>query len=44
MVDTDGDGKVTWDEFQKGCRSGWIEEGSGSPLPLQNASPDVPKE
>ena len=44
MVDTDGDGKVTADEFQKGCKNGWIEEGSGSPLPIKKASPDVPKE
>ena len=44
MVDTDGDGKVTADEFKKGCKSGWVEEGSGSRLPLKEASPDVPKE
>ena len=24
MVDADGDGKVTQDEFKKGCSKGWI--------------------
>ena len=44
MVDTDGDGKVTADEFKKGCKGGWVEEGSGSRLPIKESSPDVPKE
>jgi hypothetical protein len=44
MVDTDGDGKVTADEFKKGCKSGWVEEGTASRLPTKKASPDVPKE
>jgi hypothetical protein len=44
MVDTDGDGKVTADEFKKGCKSGWVEEGSGSRLPIKEGSPQVPKE
>jgi len=44
MVDTDGDGKVTADEFKKGCKGGWVEEGSGSRLPIKEGSPDVPKE
>ena len=44
MVDTDGDGKVSADEFKTGCKGGWIEEGSGSRLPIKKASPQVPKE
>jgi hypothetical protein len=44
MVDTDGDGKVTANEFKTGCKGGWIEEGSDSRLPIKKASPQVPKE
>jgi len=44
MVDTDGDGKVTVNEFKTGCKDGWIEEGSDSRLPIKKASPQVPKE
>jgi hypothetical protein len=44
MVDTDGDSKVSLDEFQQGCKNGWVEEGTASRLPTKKASPDVPKE
>ena len=44
MVDTDGDGKVTANEFKTGCEGGWIEKGSDSRLPIKKASPQVPKE
>lgn len=44
LVDTDGDGKVSADEFKKGCKNGWVEEGTGTQLPIKEASPDVPKE
>jgi hypothetical protein len=44
MVDTDGDGKVSLDEFKAGCKQGWVEEGTASRLPTKKASPDVPKE
>jgi hypothetical protein len=43
-VDTNGDHKVSLEEFKIGCKDGWIEEGSGSPLPTKEISPDVPKE
>ncbi len=44
MVDTDGDGKASANEFKEGCKNGWIEEGTGTQLPIKDASPDVPKE
>ena len=43
-VDTNGDHKLSLEEFKVGCQNGWIEEGSGSPLPTKEISPDVPKE
>lgn len=44
MVDTNGDHKVSLEEFKAGCKNGWVEEGSGSPLTTKKISPDVPKE
>lgn len=44
MVDTDGDGKISADEFKEGCKNGWVEEGTSTQLPIKDASPDVPKE
>jgi hypothetical protein len=44
LVDTDGDGKVSLDEFKAGCKEGLIEEGTASRLPTGEASPQVPKE
>jgi hypothetical protein len=43
-VDANADHKISLDEFTVGCGNGWIEEGSGSPLPTKEISPDVPKE
>lgn len=43
-VDTNSDHKVSLEEFKMGCKNGWIEEGSGSPLPTNESSPEVPKE
>jgi hypothetical protein len=44
MVDTNDDHKVSLEEFKVGCKNGWVEEGSGSPLTTKKISPDVPKE
>jgi hypothetical protein len=44
MVDTNGDHKVSLEEFKAGCKNGWVEEGSESRLPTKKISPDVPKE
>ena len=43
-VDANSDHKISLEEFTIGCKNGWIEEGSGSPLPTKEISPDVPKE
>ena len=32
MVDADGDGKVTQDEFKKGCSKGWVQEEASKPV------------
>jgi hypothetical protein len=44
LVDTNDDHEVSLVEFKAGCKNGLIEKGSGSPLPIKKASPDVPKE
>jgi hypothetical protein len=44
MVDTNGDHKVSLEEFKAGCKNGWVEEGTASRLPTKKISPDVPKE
>jgi hypothetical protein len=44
LVDADGDGKVSFDEFKAGCAKGLVEEGTASRLPTGKASPQVPKE
>jgi hypothetical protein len=44
MVDTNGDHKVSLEEFKAGCKNGWVEEGTASRLPTKQISPDVPKE
>jgi hypothetical protein len=50
MVDTDGDGLITQDEFKQGCKNGWVQEKSaeGSQKPTgtepPQAPPKVPKE
>lgn len=31
MVDTDGDGKVTQDEFKEGCKKGFVQEQASKP-------------
>lgn len=31
MVDADGDGKVTQDEFKEGCSKGWVQEQASKP-------------
>jgi len=43
-VDANSDHKISREEFAIGCKNGWIEEGSGSPLPFKKISPEVPKE
>jgi hypothetical protein len=41
MVDTDGDGKISQDEFKQGCKKGWVQEASaeGTQRPTGEASP-----
>jgi hypothetical protein len=33
MVDADGDGRITQDEFQKGCEGGWVKSDKMMPNP-----------
>jgi hypothetical protein len=46
MVDTDGNGKISQDEFKQGCKKGWVQEASagGTQAPTGKGSPEVPKE
>jgi hypothetical protein len=46
MVDADGNGKISQDEFNQGCKKGWVQEASaaGTQAPTGTGSPEVPKE
>lgn len=46
MVDTDGNGKISQDEFKQGCKNGWVQEASagGTQGATGKGSPEVPKE
>lgn len=46
MVDTDGNGKISQDEFKQGCKAGLVQMASaeGKQSPTGTGSPDVPKE
>jgi hypothetical protein len=46
MVDTDGDGKNSQDEFKQGCKKGLVQEASaeGVQRPTGETSPEAPKE
>ena len=33
MVDTNGDGQITQEEFQKGCKGGWVKSSKMNPSP-----------
>ena len=46
MVDTDGNGKISQDEFKQGCKAGLVQMASaeGKQAPTGTESPDVPKE
>ena len=43
MVDTNSDGKITQDEFQEGCKKGWIQEQASKPAETGDGqTPDQP--
>jgi hypothetical protein len=46
LVDADGDGKISQDEFKQGCKEGLVQEASagGTQEPTGKGSPEVPKE
>ncbi len=46
MVDADGDGKISQDEFKQGCKAGLVQVASaeGKQTPTGQGSPEVPKE
>jgi hypothetical protein len=46
MVDTDGNGKISQDEFNQGCKAGLVQMASaeGKQAPTGSGSPEVPKE
>jgi hypothetical protein len=33
MVDTNGDGQITPEEFQMGCKGGWVKSEKMNPKP-----------
>jgi hypothetical protein len=45
MVDADGDGKVTQDEFKEGCSKGWVQaEASKPPESGGGQTPEAPEQ
>ena len=46
LVDTDGDGKISQDEFKAGCKKGLVQQASaeGTQEPIGKGSGEVPKE
>ena len=46
MVDTDGNGKISQDEFKQGCKAGLVQVASaeGKQAPTGSGSPEAPKE
>ncbi len=45
MVDADGDGKVTQDEFKKGCGKGLVQEEASKPADTGGGqTPEQPEE